>query len=58
LGVLCASSITYLQARMAEHYTYSLVMGVSMVAVLILGAIVIGMGPERHSINFGEGSTS
>jgi SHS family lactate transporter-like MFS transporter len=53
-GVLCASSITYLQARMAELYTYSVVMGVSMIAVLILGAIVIGLGPERHSVNFGE----
>lgn len=54
LGVLCASSITYLQARMAEHYTYSVVMGVSMVVVLIGGAIVIGLGPERRGVRFGE----
>ena len=53
LGVLCASSITYLQARMAERYTYSLVMGVSMVAVLIVGAIVIALGPERRGVTFG-----
>ncbi len=53
LGVLCASSITYLQARMAEHYTYSIVMGGSMVVVLIVGAIVIGLGPERRGVTFG-----
>jgi SHS family lactate transporter-like MFS transporter len=53
LGVLCASSITYMQARMAEHFTYSLVMGVSMTIVLIAGAIVIGLGPERRGVVFG-----
>jgi len=53
LGVLCASSITYLQARMAERFTYSWVMGMSMVVVLIVGAIVIGLGPERRGANFG-----
>jgi MFS transporter, SHS family, lactate transporter len=53
LGVLCASSITYMQARMAEHFTYSLVMGVSMTIVLIAGAIVISLGPERRGVVFG-----
>ena len=53
LGVLCASSITYMQARMAEHFTYSLVMGVSMTIVLIVGAIVISLGPERRGVVFG-----
>jgi SHS family lactate transporter-like MFS transporter len=54
LGVLFASSITYMQARMAEHFTYSLVMGVSMTIVLIVGAIVISLGPERRGVRFGE----
>ena len=57
LGVLCASSITYLQARIAQHYTYSVVMGASMVVVLIVGAIVIGLGPERRGVAFGEESS-
>ncbi|MGH9521936.1 MAG: MFS transporter [Terriglobales bacterium] len=53
LGVLCASSITYLQARFAEHFTYSVVMGASMAVVLVVGAIVIGLGPERRGVTFG-----
>src|SRR5450759_4174043 len=53
LGVLCASSIPYMQARMAEHFTYSLLMGVSMTIVLIVGAIVISLGPERRGVVFG-----
>ena len=54
MGVLCASGITYLQAKFAERYTYSWVMGVSMVVVLIVGAVVIGLGPEKRGVRFGE----
>lgn len=54
LGVLCASSITYLQARFAQHFTYSVVMGVSMAVVLVVGAVVIGLGPEKRGVAFGE----
>lgn len=53
IGVLCASSITYLQARFAQHFTYSVVMGVSMAVVLVVGAIVIGFGPEKRGVMFG-----
>ena len=54
LGVLCASSITYLQARFAQHFTYAAVMGGSMAVILALGAVVIALGPERRGIRFGE----
>ena len=54
LGVLCASSITYLQARFAQHFTYSVVMAISMAVVLVVGAIVIGLGPERRGVAFGN----
>ena len=53
IGVLCASSITYLQARFAQHFTYSVVMGASMAVVLVVGAIVIGFGPEKRGVMFG-----
>lgn len=53
LGVLCASSITYLQALMAVRFSYSVVMGGSMIVVLIVGAIVISLGPERRGVVFG-----
>ncbi|MGH9523787.1 MAG: MFS transporter, partial [Terriglobales bacterium] len=54
LGVLCASSTTYLQARFAQHFTYSAVMGSSMAVVLVVGAVVIAVGPERRGVVFGE----
>ena len=54
LGVLCASSITYLQALFAQHFTYSAVMGASMAVILAVGAVIIALGPERHGIRFGE----
>jgi SHS family lactate transporter-like MFS transporter len=57
LGVLCASSITYLQSRFGERFTYSHVMGISMVIVLVIAAFVIGLGPERKGVTFGEDRT-
>ncbi len=54
LGVLGASSITYLQSRFGERFTYSHVMAVSMLVVLVIAAFVIGLGPERKGVEFGE----
>jgi SHS family lactate transporter-like MFS transporter len=46
LGVLCASSITYLESVVGEHLTYARSMGFSMVAVLVCLWLVIRFGPE------------
>jgi SHS family lactate transporter-like MFS transporter len=52
LGNLCASSISYIESALGEHFTYAQSMGVLMAAVLIVGAIVIASGPERHGVTF------
>jgi SHS family lactate transporter-like MFS transporter len=54
LGVLIASSIGYLEARLAQHFSYSFSMGILAAAVLLVGAIVIAVGPEAHGVAFGR----
>ena len=54
LGVLCASSITYFEAVLGEHFTYAQSMGVLAAAVMIGGTIVISLGPEAHGVEFGR----
>jgi SHS family lactate transporter-like MFS transporter len=52
LGVLIASTISYVEAVFAEHLSYSTSMGILAVTVLILGAVVIWAGPEAKGIAF------
>jgi len=52
LGVLCASSIGYVEALLAERLTYAQSMGFLAGAVLLLGAVVVSVGPEAHGIAF------
>jgi SHS family lactate transporter-like MFS transporter len=52
LGVLCASTIGYAEALLAEHFTYAQSMGFLAGVVLFLGAIVVALGPEAHGIEF------
>ena len=52
LGVLCASSITYIEAVLGEHFTYAQSMGVLAAFVMVGGTIVIVLGPEAHSVTF------
>ena len=54
LGVLIASSIVYVEALLAQHFSYSFSMGILAAAVLLIGAVVIGAGPEAHGIAFGR----
>src|SRR5439155_25138621 len=46
LGVLAASSITYLESLLGEHFTYAQSMGVLAATVMLGGIIVIAAGPE------------
>ena len=52
LGVLCASSIPFLEARLGEAFTYTQAMGGLVTAVLIGGALVTFFGPEAHGVTF------
>ena len=54
LGVLVASSIGYFEALLAQHFTYSFSMGLLAAIVLLVGAMVIVVGPEAHGVAFGE----
>jgi SHS family lactate transporter-like MFS transporter len=54
VGVLCASGVAYFQSVLAERYGYLSALAGSMAALLTLAAFVIGFGPERKGIRFGE----
>lgn len=57
LGVLIASSIVYIEARLAGRFSYSLSMGILAAAVLLIGAVVIAAGPEAHGVVFGQSAS-
>jgi SHS family lactate transporter-like MFS transporter len=52
LGMLCAGVVPYLETVIGEHLSYAQAMGGFASASLILGAIIIGLGPEAHGISF------
>ena len=56
LGMLCAGIVPYLEAVLGEHFTYAQAMGGLAAVALILGAVVIGLGPEAHGIVFRKSS--
>jgi MFS transporter, SHS family, lactate transporter len=52
LGVLAASSITYIEAVLGEHFTYAQAMGLLAAGMLLVAAVVIGIGPEAKGVSF------
>ena len=55
IGVLLTSSISYWESRLGEQISYSRAMGYCAATVLIVGAFVIGFGPEAKGAIFGRG---
>jgi SHS family lactate transporter-like MFS transporter len=53
-GVLCASSITYFEAVLGEHFSYSQAMGILVAAILVSGSVVFATGPENKGVSFGR----
>jgi len=53
IGVLLASSITYIEAILAEHMSYAQSLGILASLVLLLGAPIIALGPEARGVAFG-----
>jgi MFS transporter, SHS family, lactate transporter len=51
-GVLIASTITYIEAVLGEHFSYAVSMGALAAAVLLIGAMVIWAGPEAKGVSF------
>jgi SHS family lactate transporter-like MFS transporter len=48
VGVLCASSIGYIESSVGEHLTYSTSMGIAMAVVIACLWMIIKLGPEEH----------
>jgi SHS family lactate transporter-like MFS transporter len=53
LGVLCASTISYIEPALGERFSYTQSMGILAAAVLSIGALVIYLGPEAKGVRFG-----
>jgi SHS family lactate transporter-like MFS transporter len=52
LGVLCASSIPYVESALGERFTYAQSMG-GLVTIVFIGAILVtSLGPEARGISF------
>jgi SHS family lactate transporter-like MFS transporter len=52
LGVLCASSITVIEAVLGEHFSYGAAMAVLAGTVLVGGLVVTAVGPENRGVAF------
>lgn len=52
LGVLIASTIAYVEAVLAQYVSYAVSMAILAGSVLLLGVIVILVGPEAKGVAF------
>src|SRR5262249_9775419 len=52
LGVAAASSITFVEAVLGEHFTYAQSMGVLAATVIVGVGLVTALGPEAHGVSF------
>jgi SHS family lactate transporter-like MFS transporter len=52
LGVLCSSSVTYIEALLGEHMTYAVAMGTLAAGVSLAAALAVSLGPEAKGVSF------
>lgn len=52
LGVVLSSSVGYIEAVLGEHFSYAAAMGGLAATVLVIGAVVIWLGPEAKGVAF------
>jgi SHS family lactate transporter-like MFS transporter len=52
LGVMCASSIPYIESALGEIFSYKTAMGGMMAAVFVGAVLVIWRGPEARGVSF------
>jgi SHS family lactate transporter-like MFS transporter len=57
LGAMFSASITYIEALVGEHFTYSQAMGIIAGTAFVLSAIMIKIGPENHRVSFRKDGT-
>jgi SHS family lactate transporter-like MFS transporter len=53
-GTLFSSVLVSVQAKLAEHFSYSTTMALTVVCVFTGASVVAGMGRERHGQTFGK----
>jgi MFS transporter, SHS family, lactate transporter len=58
IGVLCASTISYIEPVLGERFSYNQSMGLLAFGVLSLAALVTFLGPEAKGIHFGKTTTA
>jgi SHS family lactate transporter-like MFS transporter len=54
IGVLCASTISYIEPVLGERFSYTQAMGILAAAVLSIAALVVFLGPEAKGVHFGR----
>ncbi len=52
VGVLIASTIAYIEAVLGDHFSYATSMAGLAAIVLLIGALVIWLGPEAKGVAF------
>jgi SHS family lactate transporter-like MFS transporter len=52
IGAVISSTVGYIEARLGEHFSYAASMGGLSAALLLIGAIVIWIGPEDKGVSF------
>jgi SHS family lactate transporter-like MFS transporter len=52
-GVLIAGSVAYIEAVFAVRFSYASAMALTALTVFTLACVVIGLGRERHGVEFG-----
>jgi SHS family lactate transporter-like MFS transporter len=52
IGMVCAGIAPWIETVMGEHFSYAQAMGVLAAVALVLGMMVIALGPEAHGIDF------
>jgi SHS family lactate transporter-like MFS transporter len=52
IGVVLSSSVGWIESVLGEHFSYTVSMGFLAAVVLLIGAVVVWMGPEAKNVSF------
>lgn len=52
IGVVLSSSVGWIESELGEHFSYTVSMGFLAAVVLLIGAVVVWVGPEAKNVSF------
>ena len=52
IGVVLSSSVGWIESELGEHFSYTVSMGFLAAVVLLIGAVVVWIGPEAKNVSF------